>query len=191
MASNYTPNYSLCQWEADDQVLRTEFNADNAKIDAALKSLSTTVNGKASTSALNSLKTTVNGKASQSDLDSLKSTVNSLSGTVSGQGTTLTKKGNCQIEVTSYTGNGAATRTHTFSRKPLMFFISGDAQITVAYGCTRTYNHGDSSFGVGVAWSGNSVTLTSITAFTTNAPSVIANVNGVKYQMTAFYDLSA
>lgn len=36
MASNYTENYGLCQWEATDQVLRTEFNEDNAKIDAAL-----------------------------------------------------------------------------------------------------------------------------------------------------------
>lgn len=36
MASNYTENYGLCQWEATDQVLRTDFNEDNAKIDAAL-----------------------------------------------------------------------------------------------------------------------------------------------------------
>lgn len=36
MASNYTTNFGLCQWEAADQVQRTEFNADNAKIDAAL-----------------------------------------------------------------------------------------------------------------------------------------------------------
>ena len=39
MASNYTTNYQLNQWEATDQVLRTDFNADNAKIDAALKGL--------------------------------------------------------------------------------------------------------------------------------------------------------
>ena len=39
MASNQTTNYGLNQWEATDQVLRTEFNADNAKIDAALKGL--------------------------------------------------------------------------------------------------------------------------------------------------------
>ena len=36
MASNYTENYGLCQWEATDQVLRTEFNEDHAKIDAVL-----------------------------------------------------------------------------------------------------------------------------------------------------------
>ena len=36
MASNYTSGYQLCQWEASDKVLRTDFNSDNAKIDAAL-----------------------------------------------------------------------------------------------------------------------------------------------------------
>jgi len=40
MPSNYTPNYSLNQWEPDDRVLRTDFNADNLKIDAALGELS-------------------------------------------------------------------------------------------------------------------------------------------------------
>ena len=39
MASNYTENYGLCQWEATDQVLREEFNQDNEKIDAALGEL--------------------------------------------------------------------------------------------------------------------------------------------------------
>lgn len=36
MASNDTENYGLCQWEATDQVLRTEFNENNAKIDKLL-----------------------------------------------------------------------------------------------------------------------------------------------------------
>ena len=39
MASNYTENYGLCQWEATDQVLRTDFNEDNQRIDAAIKDL--------------------------------------------------------------------------------------------------------------------------------------------------------
>lgn len=39
MASNYTKNYGLCQWEATDQVRREEFNQDNAKIDETLKTL--------------------------------------------------------------------------------------------------------------------------------------------------------
>lgn len=36
MASNQTANLGLNQWAAEDQVLREEFNADNAKIDAAI-----------------------------------------------------------------------------------------------------------------------------------------------------------
>lgn len=39
MASNYTEHYGLCQWEATDQVLREEFNQDNAKVDTALEAL--------------------------------------------------------------------------------------------------------------------------------------------------------
>jgi len=36
MASNSTPTYALNQWLAEDAVLREEFNADNAKIEAAI-----------------------------------------------------------------------------------------------------------------------------------------------------------
>jgi len=37
MPSSYTPNYNLNQWEASDRVQRVDFNADNAKIDGAIK----------------------------------------------------------------------------------------------------------------------------------------------------------
>ena len=36
MATNQTTNYQLNQWKPTDQILRTDFNADNAKLDAAL-----------------------------------------------------------------------------------------------------------------------------------------------------------
>ncbi len=39
MSSNHTEHYSLSQWEAEDKVLRTDFNEDNEKIDGALKGL--------------------------------------------------------------------------------------------------------------------------------------------------------
>lgn len=39
MASNYTTNFGLCQWEAADQVQRTEFNVDNATVETALDAL--------------------------------------------------------------------------------------------------------------------------------------------------------
>lgn len=36
MASGYTSNYGLCQWQPTDKFLREEFNQDNEKIDSAL-----------------------------------------------------------------------------------------------------------------------------------------------------------
>ena len=39
MASGYTTNYGLCQWQGADAFLREEFNQDNEKIDAALGGL--------------------------------------------------------------------------------------------------------------------------------------------------------
>ncbi len=176
MASNYTSNYGLCQWEPGDKVLRTEFNGDNAKIDAAVKAVDSRVTSVA------------NSKASTSALNSLKSTVNSLSATVTGQGNTLAKKGNCQVVVTSYIGDGQLTRTHTFPRKPVMFFISGNAQMTIAYGCTLTYNHASSISAVGVSWSGNSVTLTSKSTSINMPALAIANFKDTVYQMVILYD---
>lgn len=41
MATNYTTNYQLNQWESTDAVQRVEFNQDNAKVDAALEELET------------------------------------------------------------------------------------------------------------------------------------------------------
>ena len=56
---NHTPNYSLSQWEAEDKVLRTDFNADNAKIDAAIKAVDP---GKADAPALEALAQTLTEK---------------------------------------------------------------------------------------------------------------------------------
>ena len=39
MPSSQTPNYNLNQWSKDDRVLMEDFNADNAKIDAAIGGL--------------------------------------------------------------------------------------------------------------------------------------------------------
>jgi len=42
MSTKYTKNYKLCQWEATDQVRRTDFNTDNAKLETALTRIETT-----------------------------------------------------------------------------------------------------------------------------------------------------
>ena len=55
MASNHTEHFSLNQWLPDDQVKRTDFNENNAKIDAALNDLSGGLAEKADQAALDAL----------------------------------------------------------------------------------------------------------------------------------------
>jgi len=148
MASNYTRNYNLCQWEADDKVLRTEFNEDNAKLDAALKSLSTSVSGKASQSALSSLSSTVNG----------------LSQTVSQHITALAGKGNCQIYVTTYTGKNlfgeSAANSVTCPAPPEVVIVGHNGSILPLWrGQTQAWSisiYGGDGVNT-VVWSGNTV----------------------------------
>ena len=49
---NYTENLALNLWDPDDKVLRTDFNADNAKLDAAIKAVEDKADMKANQSAL-------------------------------------------------------------------------------------------------------------------------------------------
>ena len=106
MATNHTTNYELNQWLSTDQVLRTDFNADNVKLDTALNSLSGEVAQKADQSALNAVAASVQAKADQTALDTLNSTVQQLTAD-------LTK-----IVVGSYTGNGVSPRTIFLGAKP-------------------------------------------------------------------------
>ena len=150
MSTNKTQNYQLNQWVKSDQVRMEDFNADNAKIDAALAS-------KASTSALSSLQSVVNGKASVSALSSLQSTVAS-------QGTALTQR-NCQVYFGSHTGDGSSTPTFTFPRKPwlVIFFLSAYHGLVAVRGGRKLYAIGGDSRSFNTAayqFSGNSLAFT-------------------------------
>lgn len=87
MATNHTAHYQLNQWEPTDQVLRTDFNADNAKVDAALADLAENVEGKAEVSAL----------AAKADVAALEE-VKSLA------------LGRAEIRLGTYVGNGEASQ---------------------------------------------------------------------------------
>ena len=112
MSTNHTPNYSLSQWERSDKVQMDDFNADNARIDAAL--------------------------AAKAD----KSALNSLSSTVSGHAAALAGKGNCRIVCHTYIGNGCSGGNSPtvirFSGQPLFAVISnGQAMVLAAYGLSN------------------------------------------------------
>jgi len=138
----HTTNYNLSQWDAADRILRSDFNSDNAKIDAAMKALASSVSGKASASAFNA-----------------------LSKTVSSHTTTLAKKGNCQVYQTSYTGTGTHgvdyKNSLTFPSKPMVVIITGGGTRMTMYQGTA-YAWADDSNGLlghaaYITWSGNIV----------------------------------
>ena len=170
---NRTANYNLCQFEAGDQVQRTDFNEDNAKIDAAIAAeASARQSGDSSLSGqLSSLSSTVSGKASQSSLNTLKNQV--------------AKLGNCQIDFFTYTGTGTTgasgpTRVN-FPRKPLFFRIMNEKyaasggyqipQVQIALADNNTVAN--------AAWSGNQL------SFYASSAAYQLNSQGVTYYVTA------
>ena len=100
MATNQTANYDLNQWLSTDQVLRTDFNADNAKLDAALA-------GKAEAETVSALQTAVAAKAEQTAVDALSAQVAALpriaAGTYVGTGTS-DSSGPCRLDFTDSLG---------------------------------------------------------------------------------------
>lgn len=74
---NQTANYQLSQWEPTDRILMSDFNADNAKIDAALKANADAITAEAAArqQAVTALTQTVSGKASASALEALEAQV--------------------------------------------------------------------------------------------------------------------
>ena len=149
MPANHTPNYQLSQWERADKVLMEDFNADNAKIDAAIKAVDVRVDGKADRSALEALTQTVSKKAEQSALNSLSSQV--------------AQRGNCRIWTTTYTGSGQFGQDHpttiTFPKMPAIVFIlsPNNYQLTLAPGQTYGYVQGGNTLPLTISWSGNTV----------------------------------
>ena len=106
MASNHTEHFSLNQWQGDDQLKRTDFNEDNAKIDAALNDLSggraAAQAEKADQSALDALAAEVAKKAATAALDALSKKLASMPCLVTG----------------TYTGDGAESRLISLGFQP-------------------------------------------------------------------------
>ena len=164
MSTNKTTNYSLNQWVKSDRVLMEDFNADNAKIDAALAALSS---GKADKSALSSLQSVVDGKASTTALNSAQSTLNSkisgLQSTAASQGTALNLR-NCRVYFATHTGDGGQAPTFTFPYRPwlVIFFREFYHGLVAVRGCNNIYVIGGESrdFNTTYRFSGNSLTFT-------------------------------
>ena len=94
--ATYTENYQLHQWVPEDDFLRTDFNTDFQKIDAALAGLEA-------------------NKAAQSNLAALQSSISAAQSTANGRARAI--KG-------TFTGNGSAPRTISIGGMPKIVFLA-------------------------------------------------------------------
>lgn len=94
--ATYTSNYQLHQWVPGDNFLRTDFNTDFQKIDAAVKGVETAAN------------TALALKADKTELT---------------QACGALDEAKCETLTGSYTGNGANTRTIDLGCAPRAVFV--------------------------------------------------------------------
>ena len=132
-----TQNLHLPQWEADDRIMRTDFNDAMSKLDAGVKALQTAVNGKTTPAEVSA----------------------AISAATAGFG-------NCRIWTTTYTGNGQYGASHptviNFPARPLLVYIrelGTNRQMWEAHGANTAYcnflvESGASGFTCTASWSG-------------------------------------
>ena len=119
--ANYTPNYGLHQWEPGDDFLRTDFNADFAKLDTALEAKAD--------------KTAVAQKADQSALEAVQSLA----------------QGRCRVVTGSYIGDGTEKKAiHLGGQPKALIFPNQNVTVTVLPGASLyTVNITSTGFTVG------------------------------------------
>ena len=100
--ATYTSNYQLHQWVPEDDILRTDFNTDFQKIDAAIKGVETAAN------------TALALKADKTELT---------------QACGALDEAKCETLTGSYTGNGANTRTIDLGCAPKAVFIDDELAV--------------------------------------------------------------
>ena len=190
MATNQTTNYQLNQWEPTDAVQRVDFNADNAKLDTALKSLSDQVVQKANQSAVNTLITAVNQKADASTVSALSSLLNSeVSQRQSADSelqSSILLKGNCEIYHTSYVGDGTNIKSFTFPHKPLLVLAMGDYRMLMVIQGTNLvigYAYDDAGGFSPATWEGNTLSWNMAEGY--GGVSYGLNVKGNTYHLIA------
>ena len=161
MSSNQTQNYQLSQWVKSDQVKMEDFNADNAKIDAALKA----------------------------EADARTSADGAINSTLAAHAAGLAKRGNCQIYTTSYVGTGKYGKnnptTLTFPGRPLLVIVAGvdyGVFIALVQGCQHIFHLEPNKYVCIATWQGNSVSW-----YSSDYELGQLNEDGKTYRVVAFY----
>ena len=160
---NYTTNYRLPQWVAEDRILMEDFNQMCTDIDggiAAAKAAADTAEGKAD--------------AAQDTAEAAQNSANALADAYT--------PSNKPYVIGTYTGNGYGTQTITIGFPPSIAIISGEVYTTEEVpGMQYTV--------IATASSPNMVYSTTDTGFTVHMSGSykpLLNTNGRKYRYIAF-----
>ena len=119
----HTQNYQLSRWEKDDRIMMEDFNADNEKIDAALK---------ANADAVGALQTGKADAAALSEETGARAAADSsFAGQLAELAANLGVHGhNCRIAYGSYVGSGtygeSTPNSLTFDFYPVLVTIGSD-----------------------------------------------------------------
>ena len=192
MPSNQTANYSLSQWVKSDQVRMEDFNADNAKLDAALKAAEQRSAG---------LDAKINDTAAAAEQRSagLDAKINATAATAEQRSAAVAAaaekrsaaldaaKGNCTIEFFSYVGQGRSgmnnPTTITFRKPPLFFIAFGTYSIGVGskHSSNVIVTASDNVFPDQGSWRGNTI------SFYNSDPRWQLDTAGETFYVFAFY----
>ena len=170
MPSNQTAHYALSQWVKSDQVRMEDFNADNAKLDAALKAaeqrsagLDAKINATAAAAEQRSagLDAKINATAAAAEQRSA-----AVAAAAEKRSAALdAAKGNCTIEFFSYVGQGRSgmnnPTTITFRKPPLFFIAFGTYSIGVGskHSSNVIVTASDNVFPDQGSWRGNTISF--------------------------------
>ncbi|MCI9169849.1 MAG: hypothetical protein HFF42_02745 [Lawsonibacter sp.] len=192
MPSNQTAHYALSQWVKSDQVRMEDFNADNAKLDAALKAaeqrsagLDAKINTTAAAAEQRSagLDAKINATAAAAEQRSA-----AVAAAAEKRSAALdAAKGNCTIEFFSYVGQGRSgmnnPTTITFRKPPLFFIAFGTYSIGVGskHSSNVIVTASDNVFPDQGSWRGNTI------SFYNSDPRWQLDTAGETFYVFAFY----
>ena len=156
MSTNHTEHYELSQWLSTDQVLRTDFNEDNVKVDAALADLADEVSSKADQAALETLSGRVAQKADTEALLQIQVTIPKLVvGTYVGNG----EEGYsypCTLDFTDTLGRPpqlVLVRTNIDPDRTKSLTLIQGAAVANCYNSSELISNADNT----LLWNGNAV----------------------------------
>ena len=156
----HTENYQLSQWAKQDRIQMQDFNADNQKLDTALKA----------EADARAAETSARQAADAAETAQRKSADAAQQAVLDTHTAQIAKLGNCQIYTTTYKGTGNNSENFgashpnrlTFPKKPALVMIfteDGQSQMNI-FPINNTYvvSTSNRSFKVNITWTGNTVT---------------------------------